>query len=135
MQLLNIDVKMSSADHPESDGQSDERTNRTVIEMLRIYVNERNNNWSDHIPLIEISINDYKQSSTGYSPFMLNYGFNPNFGTIFNKSLSTSSVRAVKNFFIPFINALRQLNVIWKMLSKNSSKMQISTSFSFIQCW
>ena len=47
---MNIQLKMSTSDHPETDGQS-ERTNRTVIEMLRSHVNERNTNWSDFIPL------------------------------------------------------------------------------------
>ena len=41
--FLNIKLKMSSTDHPQSDGQS-ERTNRTVIEMLRAFVNERGSN-------------------------------------------------------------------------------------------
>ena len=71
MQLLNIDLKMSSADHPDIDGQS-ERTNRAVIEMLCMYVIERNNNSID-----------------------CNYRFNPNFGTIFNKP-SSSTVPAVQ---------------------------------------
>ena len=38
MRLLNVKLKMSSSNHPESDGQS-ERTNRTTIEILRSYVN------------------------------------------------------------------------------------------------
>ena len=39
MNSLNVQLKMSSTAHPETDGQS-ERTNRTVITMLRNYVNE-----------------------------------------------------------------------------------------------
>ena len=38
MRILNVKLKMSSADHPQSDGQA-ERINRTVIEVLRGYVN------------------------------------------------------------------------------------------------
>ena len=37
MKILNVKLNMSSTAHPQSDGQS-ERTNRTVIEMLRSYV-------------------------------------------------------------------------------------------------
>ena len=40
MKLLNVELKMSYADHSETDGQS-ERTNRTVLEMLRNYVNRQ----------------------------------------------------------------------------------------------
>jgi len=43
---------MSSADHPETNGQS-ERTNRTVIEMLRSFVNERNTDWVEHYQLLK----------------------------------------------------------------------------------
>ena len=54
---LNIQLKMSSADHPETDGQS-EHTNRTVIEMLRSFVNVRNTDWVEHLPIVEICINN-----------------------------------------------------------------------------
>ena len=98
MTTLGVNLNMSSADHPESDGQS-ERTNRTVIEALRSYVNERNDNWCDYIPIIEIAINDSKNESTGYSPFELNLGYSPNFTQLFQDSSSTdSNVPAVNEF-------------------------------------
>ena len=96
--LLNIKLKMSSTDHPQSDGQS-ERTNRTVIEMLRALVNERGSNWLQFLPLIEICINNSKQVSTGYSPYFINYGYHPNFNALFNNVSTTSNVPAAEEFF------------------------------------
>ena len=65
---------MSSADHLENDRQS-ERTNRTTIEILRSYVNERNTNWVEFLPLVEIAINNSKSASTSLTPFFINYEF------------------------------------------------------------
>ena len=78
MKMLNVKLKMSSTDHPQTDGQS-ERTNRTVIEILRSYVNERNTNWIEYLPIVKIAINNSKSISTGYTPYEANYGFHPNF--------------------------------------------------------
>jgi len=90
MRILNVKLKMSSADHPQSDGQA-ERTNRTVIEILSGYVNERNNNWAVFLPIVEIAINNSKSASTGYSPFFSNYGYHPNFVAFDSNSQSVQT--------------------------------------------
>ena len=33
--------------------------------------------WSDFLPLVELSINNSTHASTGYYPFYINYGFHP----------------------------------------------------------
>lgn len=78
MKLMNIEQRMGSSFHPESDGQT-ERSNRTLETMLRHYVNEQNNDWAKHLTAAEIAINNCQQASTKYSPFYMNYGFNPRF--------------------------------------------------------
>jgi hypothetical protein len=78
MKLMNIEQRLGSAFHPESDGQT-ERSNRTLETMLRHYVNENNNDWAKHLTAAEIAINNCQQSSTKFSPFYMNYGFNPRF--------------------------------------------------------
>ena len=61
---------MSTAYHPlrQTDGQT-ERANRTLEDMLRAYVNEKQNDWDQHLTAIEIAYNNSKQASTGFSPF------------------------------------------------------------------
>jgi hypothetical protein len=67
---------MSTAYHPQSDGQT-ENTNKTLEQMLRAYVNLHQNDWDDLLPMMEFAINDTRQASTGFSPFFLNNGRHP----------------------------------------------------------
>ena len=73
VELLGIKLKMSTSFHPETDGQT-ERSNRILQDCLRHYVNYAQDNWDDLLGPIEYVINSAKQSSTGYSPFELDYG-------------------------------------------------------------
>jgi len=75
-EILGIKLNMSTADHPETDGQS-ERTNRTIEDMLRHYVGQRPDSWEDILPMAEFAFNSMKQSSTGKSAFLLNFGYEP----------------------------------------------------------
>jgi len=75
---LGTHLAMSTAYHPQSDGQT-ERANRTIEDMLRAYVNLRQDDWDHHLTAIEIAYNNSRQSSTGYSPYFLNYGQHPTF--------------------------------------------------------
>ena len=44
--MLGIETKLSMAYHPETNGQM-ERTNQELKQYLRMYVNHRQNNWSE----------------------------------------------------------------------------------------
>jgi len=44
--MLGIETKLSMAYHPQTDSQT-ERTNQELEQYLRIYVNHRQNNWSE----------------------------------------------------------------------------------------
>ena len=74
--LLNIEQGLSSAFHPESDGQT-ERLNRTMEEVLRHYVNPTQDDWDRWLPVVEFALNNSVHSSTGTTPFFLNYGRHP----------------------------------------------------------
>jgi hypothetical protein len=74
---LGIQHKMSSAYHPQTNGQT-ERVNRVVAEMLRSYVSRDNmNDWDEWLPLTEFAINNSWQASIGATPFFLMYGEHP----------------------------------------------------------
>jgi len=121
MKLLNVELKMSSADHPETDGQS-ERTNRTVVEMLRHYVNEQNTDWIDYLPFIEICINNSKQASTGYSPYYLNCGYHPNFLNLYNNSKTKSNTPAAEEYFENIKNSINAAKQSLHKSQLNQSK-------------
>lgn len=75
-QLAGVKVKMSSAYHPETDGAS-ERTNKTVNQLLRFYVDREQQNWVRRLPRVRFCIMNTINASTGYSPFQLRQGFSP----------------------------------------------------------
>jgi hypothetical protein len=90
--LLGTQLKMSTAYHPQTDGQT-ERTNRTVEEMLRSFVNANANDWDRHLTAVEIALNSSKQSSTNHTPYQLNYGQDINLPLdIASKSATHSAV-------------------------------------------
>ena len=74
--LLGIKHNRSTAYHPQTDGQT-ERINQELEQYLRIFINERQDNWAEWLPLAVFSYNDKVHSATGYSPFFLNFGQHP----------------------------------------------------------
>ena len=76
MNLLGTKLCFSTANHPQTDGLT-ERVNRQVEDILRAFVNHKQNNWDQLLPLCEFSINSAQQSSVGNSPFYLTYGVHP----------------------------------------------------------
>ena len=74
--LLGTKLNMSTAYHPETDGQT-ERMNRILEEMLRHYVAPHQEDWDHFLPTCEFAINNAVHDSTGYSPFYLTYGYDP----------------------------------------------------------
>ena len=74
--LLNVELRLSSAFHPQTDGAT-ERANRTMTQMLRQCVNSKQSDWVIKLPAIEFAMNSARSSTTGFSPFYLNYGRNP----------------------------------------------------------
>lgn len=70
---LGTDVHMSTAFHPETDGQT-ERTIRTIEDMIRLCALDWSADWEENLPLIEFSYNNSYHSSIGMSPFEAMYG-------------------------------------------------------------
>src|SRR5579859_3304064 len=76
LKQLGTKTAMSTAHHPQTDGQT-ERANRTLEDMLRAYVNYKQDNWDDCLAAAEFAYNNSPQASTGFSPFFLNNGQDP----------------------------------------------------------
>ncbi|KAF1329375.1 reverse transcriptase, partial [Globisporangium splendens] len=73
--LLDTKLSMSTAAHPETDGQT-ERVNRVLEDVLRSYATSFKE-WSEFLPLAEFALNNSAHVSTGHSPFYVNYGIHP----------------------------------------------------------
>jgi hypothetical protein len=74
--LCGMKSSMSSAFHPQSDGQT-ERMNRVLEDMIRHYISPNQDNWDTLLPPLEFAVNNAYNESVKSSPFMLNYGRHP----------------------------------------------------------
>jgi transposase InsO family protein len=75
-QILGIQQNISTAYHPQIDGQS-EQTNQWLEQYLRIYGNEHQNNWTRYLPITQYTHNSWKNQTTGFTPFELIIGMTP----------------------------------------------------------
>ena len=110
---LELKRAMSTAFHPQSDGQT-ERMNREIEAILRTYVNPQGNDWDSHLDMVEFAINTHVNASTKQSPFMLNYGRHPlTPATMLNKHKATRPVEvpAAGVFTTSMQEALRKAKV------------------------
>ena len=73
---LGIEAKLSTAYHPQTDGQS-ERSNQDLERHLRTYCSYLQDDWAKWLPITEFADNDATSASTGVTPFFANKGFNP----------------------------------------------------------
>ena len=76
MFTLKIDRRLSTAFHPQTDGQT-ERQNSTLEQYLRSYINYQQDNWASLLVLDEFAYNASLHSSTGKAPFKVVYGSIP----------------------------------------------------------
>ena len=76
MELLDIEVRMSTAFHPQTDGQT-ESVNQILEQYLRKYCSYKQDDWAEVLPLAEHAYNSAVSESTKSSPFEANYGFSP----------------------------------------------------------
>jgi len=78
---LGIQTALSTAYHPQTDGQS-ERTNQEVEQVLRTVVAWHQDDWVDWLPLVEFALNNRYKKALGTTPFYANYGFHPQIGSL-----------------------------------------------------
>ncbi|GJV92985.1 putative nucleotidyltransferase, ribonuclease H [Tanacetum coccineum] len=72
-EAMGTQLDMSTAYHPETDGQS-ERTIQTLEDMLRACVIDFGSSWDRHLPLVEFSYNNSYHASIKAEPFEALYG-------------------------------------------------------------
>lgn len=75
-EALKVDIKLSSAFHPQTDGQT-ERVNQVLEQYLRCSVNYQQDDWTAYLSLAEFAYNNSVHASTQQTPFFANYGYHP----------------------------------------------------------
>ncbi|AEO55973.1 hypothetical protein MYCTH_2043746, partial [Thermothelomyces thermophilus ATCC 42464] len=74
MQRLGVNSKLSTAYHPQTDGQT-ERLNQVVEQYLRSYVNYQQDDWVMLLPTAQLAYNTTPTETTKVTPFFANYGY------------------------------------------------------------
>jgi transposase InsO family protein len=74
--LISIRLATSTAYHPQTDGQT-EHVNQELEQFLRLFVNQRQDDWEELLALGEFQYNNHVHSSTQQTPFMVDSGRHP----------------------------------------------------------
>jgi len=70
--MLGIETKLSTAFHPQTDGQI-EQMNQELEQYLRCFVNHRQKDWPEWLALAEFAVNNKIHTATKVLPFMASY--------------------------------------------------------------
>lgn len=73
--ILRIRVKLSSGQHPQTNGQT-EVMNQWIAQRLRPYVDHYQDDWDEYLPMVNFA-SAALPSSTGVSPFLVERGYEP----------------------------------------------------------
>jgi len=88
--LAGVQLRMSSAYHPQMDGQT-ERVNQCMETYLRCFVHACPTKWSSWLSLAEFWYNTSSHSALGRSPFEVLYGHSPRHFGIMSASACAAS--------------------------------------------
>ena len=75
-QVLGVTQNLSTAYHPQTDGQS-ERTNQMMEALLQIFCNHQANDWAKWLLVVQYIINSRPSSTTKKAPYELWMGHIP----------------------------------------------------------
>ncbi len=73
---MGLELKMSTSFCPQTDGQT-ERVNLVIQQFLRNYVAVDQQDWVDHLELVEFCYNNSEHSATRSTPFQMVTGKSP----------------------------------------------------------
>jgi hypothetical protein len=101
MNALGVTQNLSTAFHPQTDGQT-ERTNATLEQYLRCYINYQQDDWVHLLPLAEFCYNNTVHASTNQTPFFALHGYHPRFNVqvprvAVNNPLAHERLKALKD--------------------------------------
>ncbi|CAI7803237.1 unnamed protein product [Closterium sp. NIES-54] len=115
MGLLGTKLAMSSAYHPQTDGQI-ERLNQVVEQLLRTACKDDVSHWDTQLPTLEFAYNNASHAATGKTPFFLCYGREP---LTPQQPTTPAHVQAAHDF----VTTMQQL---WEKTQRRLTTMQTS---------
>jgi len=72
-QMLEINTKLLTTFHPQTDGQP-ERMNQELEQYLRMFIDHRQEQWPEWLGMAEFAYNNKVHTGTKVSPFQANHG-------------------------------------------------------------
>ena len=75
-QALGLQVVNSIAYHPQADGQIED-FHRTLVSMMRAFVNKYHSSWEDILPSLLYAYHNTIHLATGYTPHCLLFDWTP----------------------------------------------------------
>ena len=114
--LTGTKLGYSSAYHPQTQGVV-ERMNSVVSQTLRCLLHETNDlkKWEIILPTVEMVINSLPNSSTGFSPFYLNYGHEPVMPVTLLEGTEKINTESVASF-------IRRITSDWELARENLNR-------------
>ena len=70
--MLEIKTKLSTAFHPQTNGQT-EKMNQELEQYLQFFIEHRQKDWPEWLAAVEFAINNKVHIATKVLPFMANY--------------------------------------------------------------
>ena len=119
--ILGIKLKLSTADHAQTDGQT-EIINQHIAMRLRPFVNYYQDNWSELLPLMDHAAALLPHETTKVSPFLINHGYEPR--TSFDWKPLSRMPTAEKMNRQAAVRKVRQMQEVWEFARKQMKRTQ-----------
>jgi hypothetical protein len=126
--LMGVNLKMSLAYHPETDGSS-EPTNKTINQCICFHVDRNQKRWVRALPLIRFQIMNTVNASTGYSGFELRMGCSPKMITTWNPTEVVDSNPDLKDAVSKVSEVLQRLKDNVEEAKDNLLALKFSQAF------
>ena len=111
--LTGTKLAFSTAYHPQTQGVV-ERMNAVVSQTIRCIIHDNGNikDWEKILPTVELATNSLPNQSTGFSPFFLNYGYEPVTPVQLVKGNEEIKTESIGSF-------VRRITSIWELARDN----------------
>ena len=119
--LLEITARLSTAFHPEIDGQS-KNANQEAEWHLRNYVNHFQDDWVRLLPMGEFSANANILATTKVPPFLATKGYNPRMSFDPVNLSADSTKERIANSTVRLI--ANRMEEVWDFMQKEMTKLQ-----------
>jgi len=116
--MLEIKSKLSTAFHPQTDGQI-ERVNQELEQYLRMFIDHKQEQWPEWLGMAEFAYNNKAHLSTRTSPFKANYGQDPRMGF---KGRKREKYAGVKKFVEKMKEIQEEVKAVLKKMQEDMRK-------------